>query len=106
MSFVFFDTETTGLNFGFDQIIHFAAIRTDAALNEVERFEARSRLLPHVVPHPVALRTNGLRIARRLVQAVLKRITHHWLDGNDQRMSVSVVAGPRNQRIRACTKEE
>ncbi len=62
MSFVFFDTETTGLNLGFDQIIHFAAVRTDAALNEVERFEARSRLLPHVVPHPVALRTNGLHI--------------------------------------------
>jgi exodeoxyribonuclease-1 len=62
VSFVFFDTETTGLKLGFDQIIHFAAIRTDAELNETERFEARSRLLPHVVPHPMALRTNGLRI--------------------------------------------
>jgi exodeoxyribonuclease-1 len=64
LSFVFFDTETTGLKHGFDQIVHFAAIRTDATLNEVDRFEARSRLLPHVVPHPMALRTNGLPIAR------------------------------------------
>ncbi len=64
MSFVFFDTETTGLRHGFDQIVHFAAIRTDNDLNEIDRFEARSRLLPHVVPHPIALRTNGLPIAR------------------------------------------
>ncbi|WP_040297820.1 exonuclease domain-containing protein [Afipia sp. 1NLS2] len=66
MSFVFFDTETTGLKHGFDQIVHFAAIRTDANLNEIGRFEARSRLLPHVLPHPAALRTNGLPIGRLL----------------------------------------
>lgn len=66
MSFVFFDTETTGLKHGFDQIVHFAAIRTDAYLNEIDRFEARSRLMPHVVPHPIALRTNGLPIERLL----------------------------------------
>jgi exodeoxyribonuclease I len=64
MGFVFFDTETTGLRHGFDQIVHFAAIRTDNDLNEVDRFEARSRLLPHVVPHPNALLTNGLSIER------------------------------------------
>jgi exodeoxyribonuclease-1 len=64
LSFVFFDTETTGLKRGFDQILHFAAIRTDADLNEIERFETRSRLLPHVLPHPSALQTNGLPIER------------------------------------------
>lgn len=64
MGFVFFDTETTGLRHGFDQIVHFAAIRTDNDLNEVDRFEVRSRLQPHVVPHPSALLTNGLPIAR------------------------------------------
>ncbi len=64
MGFVFFDTETTGLKHGFDQIVHFAAIRTDNDLNEVDRFEARSRLLPHVVPHPSALLTNRLPIER------------------------------------------
>ena len=64
MGFVFFDTETTGLRHGFDQIVHFAAVLTDNELNEVDRFEARSRLLPHVVPHPSALLTNGLPIER------------------------------------------
>lgn len=66
MSFVFFDTETTGLKPGFDQIVHFAAIRTDWNLNEVDRFQVRSRLLPYVVPHPAALFTNGLPIAQLL----------------------------------------
>lgn len=64
MGFVFFDTETSGLKYGFDQILHFAAIRTDADLNEIDRIEARSRLLPHVTPHPKALLTNGLSIDR------------------------------------------
>lgn len=64
MPFVFYDTETTGLRLGFDQIVHFAAIRTDNNLNEIERFEERSRLLPYVVPHPSALLTNGLPIEK------------------------------------------
>lgn len=64
MSFVFFDTETTGLKRGFDQILHFAAVRTDENLKEIGRFETRSRLLPHVLPHPSALRINGLPIER------------------------------------------
>jgi exodeoxyribonuclease I len=66
VSFVFYDTETTGLKPGFDQIVHFAAVRTDWNLNEIDRFQVRSRLLPHVVPHPSALCTNGLPIARLL----------------------------------------
>lgn len=66
MAFVFFDTETTGLQKGFDQIVHFAAIRTDENLSEVERFEVRSRLNPNVVPHPEALAVNGLPIEQLL----------------------------------------
>lgn len=62
MTFVFYDTETTGLRIGFDQIVQFAAILTDNDLREIDRFEVRSRLLPHVVPHPEAMLTNGLSI--------------------------------------------
>src|SRR5690242_6099062 len=64
VGYVFFDTETTGLAKGFDQIVHFAAIRTDNDLNQIDSFEIRSRLQPHVVPHPGAIRSNGLPIAR------------------------------------------
>lgn len=60
MSFVFYDTETTGIDTSFDQILQFAAIRTDDDLNELDRFEIRCRLLPHIIPAPRALLTTGV----------------------------------------------
>ena len=65
MRFVFYDTETTGTDTTFDQILQFAAILTDADLNELDRFETRCRLLPHVVPAPGAL------LATRVTPAML-----------------------------------
>jgi exodeoxyribonuclease-1 len=64
MSLVFYDTETTGTETFFDQILQFAAIRTDADLNEIDRFEIRCRLLPHVVPAPGAMRVTGTTAAQ------------------------------------------
>ena len=55
MPYVFYDTETTGTDTVFDQILQFAAIRTDDDLNELERFSLRCRLLPHIIPSPIAL---------------------------------------------------
>ena len=60
MSFVFYDAETTGTDTAFDQILQFGAIRTDDDLNEIDRFEIRCRLLPHVVPAPMALKVTGI----------------------------------------------
>ncbi|WPZ03949.1 exonuclease domain-containing protein [Blastomonas marina] len=62
MPFVFYDTETTGTSTDFDQILQFAAIKTDDDLNEIERFEIRSRLLPYVIPNPGALAVTGVRL--------------------------------------------
>ncbi len=62
MAFVFYDTETTGVSTDFDQILQFAAIKTDEKLQELDRFEIRSRLLPHVLPHPAALCVTGKSI--------------------------------------------
>ena len=56
MPYVFYDTETTGTATAFDQILQFAAIRTDDDLHELERFNIRCRLLPHIIPSPIALR--------------------------------------------------
>lgn len=64
MGFVFYDTETTGIDTSFDQILQFAAIKTDEDLNIIERFEIRSRLLPFVVPAPGALRVTKMTIDR------------------------------------------
>lgn len=62
MSFVFYDTETTGTHTSFDQILQFGAIRTDENLNELDRFEIRCRLDSHVVPSAGALRVTGMTI--------------------------------------------
>ena len=58
MPYIFYDTETTGTKTAFDQILQFAAIKTDDDLNELERFNIRCRLLPHIIPSPIALRVN------------------------------------------------
>lgn len=60
MAFILYDVETTGLNRRFDQILQFAAVRTDVDLVETGRFETRSRLMPHVVPSPKALHITGV----------------------------------------------
>jgi exodeoxyribonuclease-1 len=64
MSLVFYDTETTGTETFFDQILQFAAIQTDEELNEIDRFEIRCRLLPHVVPAPGAMRVTGVKVSQ------------------------------------------
>lgn len=70
MSLVFYDTETTGLEASFHQVLQFAAIRTDADLKEIERFETRCRLLPHVVPAPSAMHVNGITVAQLTDQSL------------------------------------
>ncbi len=64
MSLVFYDTETTGKATSFDQILQFAAIQTDPDLNEIDRFEIRSRLLPGIVPAPGAMQVNRTTVER------------------------------------------
>ena len=66
MSFVIYDVETTGLTKGFDQIVQFAALRTDSALKITDQFQIRCRLMPHVIPAPEAMRVTGLRIEQLL----------------------------------------
>ncbi len=58
--FVFYDTETTGTNAFFDQIVQFAAILTDDDLNPIDRIDVRCQLLPWIIPAPDALRVTGM----------------------------------------------
>jgi exodeoxyribonuclease-1 len=62
LSFVFYDLETTGINTRHDQILQFAAIRTDVDLVETERIELGCRLDRHIVPPPEALVLTGRTI--------------------------------------------
>jgi exodeoxyribonuclease-1 len=62
-TFLFYDLETTGLSRAFDQILEFAAIRTDGGFNEIDRFTAKIRLRPDVIPSPAAMLVTRLRVA-------------------------------------------
>jgi len=64
MPYIFYDTETTGTNTTYDQILQFGAILTDDELRELNRFEIRCRLSPHIVPTPGALRATKVRPAQ------------------------------------------
>lgn len=55
MTYLFYDIETTGLNFAFDQVLQFAAIRTDRLFREIERHELLVKLRPDVIPSPEAM---------------------------------------------------
>ena len=61
-SYLFYDIETTGLNKAFDQVLQFAAIRTDSQLNEIGRHDIKIRLRPDVIPSPLAILTNRIPV--------------------------------------------
>jgi exodeoxyribonuclease-1 len=63
MSFVFYDTETTGTATAFDQFLQFAAIKTDNNFSEIDSFNIRCRLQGHIVPSPGALVVTKVRPA-------------------------------------------
>ena len=54
-TYLFYDIETSGLNKCFDQVLQFAAIRTDLELNEIDRHEILVKLNPDVIPSPQAM---------------------------------------------------
>lgn len=55
--YIFYDFETTGISHAYDQVLQFAAIVTDENLNEIEdaTINIRCKLLPHIIPSPMAL---------------------------------------------------
>jgi exodeoxyribonuclease-1 len=57
MAYVFYDFETTGRDAYYDQIIRFAAARTDGDFQILERFETECALLDSVVPCPTHIRS-------------------------------------------------
>jgi exodeoxyribonuclease I len=59
---LFYDIETTGLNVAFDQVLQFAAVRTDLDLKEISRHEIRIKLREDVIPSPYAIKTHMISI--------------------------------------------
>ena len=62
--FIFYDTETSGLNKLFGQIFQFAGILTDENFQILDQFEIRSRRMPHIVPDPGAMLVTGVTPAQ------------------------------------------
>lgn len=63
MNFIFYDLETSGLNAAYDQILQFAAIRTDENFNEIEEpIEIFCKVRPDVLPTPIAISINGINV--------------------------------------------
>ncbi len=65
-TYLFYDLETSGLNPAFDQILQFAAIRTDVDFRELERYEFRVRLRPDIIPSPGALLATDISVFQAL----------------------------------------
>jgi exodeoxyribonuclease-1 len=65
-TFLFYDLETSGLNKSFDQILQFAAVRTDANLKEIERHSFYVKLRCDVIPSPLASVTHRISIGQTL----------------------------------------
>ncbi len=63
ISYLFYDIESTGLSKAFDQVLQFAAIRTDQRLNEIDRQDIKVRLRPDIIPSPQAILTNRIPIS-------------------------------------------
>lgn len=61
-TYLFYDIETTGLNKAFDQVLHFAGIRTDLAFNELERYEVKVKLNLDLIPSPHAMITHRMKL--------------------------------------------
>lgn len=82
-TYLFYDIETTGLNKSFDQVLHFAAIRTDLNLKELDRHEIKVKLNPDVIPSPYALLTHKMGIKDILTGVpefeAIKQI-HQWMN--------------------------
>ena len=69
-TFLFYDLETTGINNSFDQVVQFAAIRTDENLNELKRYNFFVKLNPDTIPTPIATITHQISIEKTQSQGV------------------------------------
>src|ERR1035438_9567418 len=67
MTYIFYDTEATGLSSAFDQIVQFAAIVTHDDFNVLEELNLRCRLRPHIIASPGAVRVT--KVAPKAIQS-------------------------------------
>jgi len=64
LTYLFYDIESSGLNKAFDQVLQFAAIRTDLALNEIGRTSFLVQPSIDVIPAPQASVTHHIGVGQ------------------------------------------
>ncbi len=82
-TYLFYDIETTGLNKAFDQILHFAAIRTDLNFKELNRYELIVKLNPDVIPSPEAMIVHRMKlsdISKGISEYEAIKKIHEWMN--------------------------
>ena len=63
-TYLFYDIESSGLSKPFDQVLQFAAIRTDLDFNELERHDIFVKVNPDCIPNPAASIVHGISLER------------------------------------------
>jgi len=61
-TYLFYDIESTGIDKCFDQVLQFAAIRTDLDLNEIERVDFMVQLSADTIPSAMATMTHHISL--------------------------------------------
>jgi exodeoxyribonuclease-1 len=82
-TYLFYDIETTGLNKAFDQILHFAAIRTDLNFNELNRYELIVKLNSDAIPSIEAMLVHRMKlsdISNGISEYEAIRKIHEWMN--------------------------
>ena len=92
--YIFTDTETTGLDINFSQIIQVGSILTDESLNQENSQDIGSKLLPWVVPSPDAFlvhkKTECLEEDAMSHYEMMKLLRNTWLDWSKKRNAVYI----------------
>ncbi len=82
-TYLFYDIETTGLNKAFDQVLHFAAIRTDLNFKALNRYELIVKLNPDIIPSPEALIVHRMKlgdISKGISEYEAVKKIHAWMN--------------------------
>ena len=92
--YIFTDTETTGLDINFSQIIQVGSILTDESLNQENSQDVGSKLLPWVIPSPEAFlvhkKTECLEEDAMSHYEMMKLLRNTWLDWSKRRNAVYI----------------
>lgn len=86
ITYLFYDIETTGLSKAFDQVLQFAAIRTDHRLKAIDRHDIKVKLRPDIIPSPLAILTNRIPLsdlAKGVCEYEATRQIHRYLNEPD-----------------------